>query len=247
MPKVSASNGIRPEIRALAVLVMGKTVTPAQINDHVGTGDYAAKYVSFLNTRYGFTITANKDGRKVVSYTMIAEPANAADLRAATPKTKIAKPKAKTVKLSTVVKKVNKKFTASKALAAENAAIVRAVTEAENVAEIKAVKVKAPKANITQPTFVPKALGLTMAEANEIREEVAAERALEIKAKNLETIKKVAEGMKKVAAKKAKSNKKTREFDDVTEQFGTSGEVGTSFSVDKDWDSIENLDLSKIL
>jgi len=204
MPKVSASNGIRPEIRALAVLQMGKTVTPAQINDHVGTGDYAAKYVSFLNTRYGFTITANKDGRKVVSYTMIAEPANAADLRAATPKTKIAKPKAKTVKLSTVVKKVNKKFTASKALAAENAAIVRAVTEAENVAEIKA--------------------------------------------KNLETIKKVAEGMKKVAAKKAKSNKKTREFDDVTEQFGTSGEVGTSFSVDKDWDSIDlnNVDLKAL-
>jgi hypothetical protein len=203
MPKVSASNGIRPEIRALAVLQMGKTVTPAQINDHVGTGDYAAKYVSFLNTRYGFTITANKDGRKVVSYTMIAEPANAADLRAATPKTKIAKP--------------------------------------------KAVKVKAPKANITQPTFVPKALGLTMAEANEIREEVAAERALEIKAKNLETMKKVAAKFKPTKATKKVSKKKTREFDDVTEQFGTSGEVATSFSVDKDWDSIENLDLSKIL
>jgi len=186
MPKVSASNGIRPEIRALAVLVMGKTVTPAEINAHVGTGDYAAKYVSFLNTRYGFTITANKDGRKVVSYTMIAEPANAADLRAATPKTKIAKP--------------------------------------------KAVKVKATKANIAHPTFVPKA-------------DVA-----DIKAKNLETIKKVAEGMKKVAAKKAKSNKKTREFDDVTEQFGTSGEVGTSFSVDKDWDSIDlnNVDLKAL-
>jgi hypothetical protein len=202
MPKVSASNGIRPEIRALAVLQMGKTVTPAQINDHVGTGDYAAKYVSFLNTRYGFTITANKDGRKVVSYTMIAEPANAADLRAATPKTKIAKP--------------------------------------------KAVKVKAPKAKVVNK--VAKVLGLTMAEANEIREEVAAERTLEIKAKNLETIKKVAEGMKKVAAKKAKSNKKTREFDDVTEQFGTSGEVGTSFSVDKDWDSIDlnNVDLKAL-
>ena len=209
MPKVSASNGIRPEIRALAVLVMGKTVTPAEINDHVGTGDYAAKYVSFLNTRYGFTITANKDGRKVVSYTMIAEPANAAELRAAQPKAPKA-PKAKAAKV------------------------------------VKAPKAKAPKANITQPTFVPKALGLTMAEANEIREEVAAERALEIKAKNLETIKKVAEGMKKVAAKK-KVAKKVREFDDVTEQFGTSGEVATSFSIDKDWDSIDGVDLSKII
>lgn len=190
MPKVSASNGIRPEIRALAVLVMGKTVTPAEINAHVGTGDYAAKYVSFLNTRYGFTITANKDGRKVVSYTMIAEPANAADLRAATPKTKIAKPKA--VKVAKVTKVANPTATAI--------------------------------ANMPKKSDD------------------------DIKAKNLETIKKVAEGMKKVAAKKAKSNKKTREFDDVTEQFGTSGEVGTSFSVDKDWDSIDlnNVDLKAL-
>jgi len=197
MPKVSASNGIRPEIRALAVLVMGKTVTPAEINDHVGTGDYAAKYVSFLNTRYGFTITANKDGRKVVSYTMVAEPANAADLRAAQPKA----PKVKAAKVA-----------------------------------------KAPKAKVS------KALGLTMAEANEIREEVASERALEIKAKNLETLRKVAKdmGMKKVAAKK-KVAKKVRDFDDVTEQFGTSGEVATSFSIDKDWDSIDGVDLSKII
>ena len=62
MPRVAASNGIRPEIRALAVFPLGATVTPQVINDHVGTGDYAAKYVSFLNTRYGFTIQANKDG-----------------------------------------------------------------------------------------------------------------------------------------------------------------------------------------
>ena len=43
MPRVNASNGIRPEIRALAVLQLGKTVTPADINDHVGTGDYDRK------------------------------------------------------------------------------------------------------------------------------------------------------------------------------------------------------------
>jgi hypothetical protein len=189
MPKVSASNGIRPEIRALAVLQLGKTVTPAEINDHVGTGDYAAKYVSFLNTRYGFTITANKDGRKVVSYTMIAEPANAAELRSATPKTKVAKPKA---------------------------------------------------------AKVSKVLGLTKSEAKVIRAEVAAEKAEDVKAKNLAMIKKVAE--KQAAAKKRKVSKsKVREFDDVTEQFGTSGEVATSFSVDRDWDSIDGTDLSKLL
>lgn len=186
MPRVAASNGVRPEIRALAVLQLGKTVTPAEINAHVGTGDYAAKYVSFLNTRYGFTITANKDGRKVVSYTVVAEPSNAADLRAATPKVKITKPAAK----------------------------------AKSVAKV---------------------LKLTMAEAKEIRDEVKAEKAAEIKAKNLATLKAVA------AKRKAAPKKKVREFDDVTEQFGTSGEVGTSFNVDRDWDSVEGLDLSKLL
>lgn len=195
MPKVAASNGVRPEIRALAVLQLGKTVTPAQINDHVGTGDYAAKYVSFLNTRYGFKITPNKDGRKVVSYTVISEPDNAADLRATQPKS----PKTKT----------------------------------------KAVK--APKA----PKTIAKVLNLTKAETKEIRAEVAAEKAEEIKAKNLETMRKVAAKFKK--AKAPKKAKKIREYDDVTEQFGTSGEVGTSFNVDRDWDSVEGLDLSKLL
>jgi hypothetical protein len=185
MPRVNASNGIRPEIRALAVLQLGKTVTPAQINDHVGTGDYAAKYVSFLNTRYGFKITANKDGRKVVSYTVISEPDNASTLRATQPKA------------------------------------------------AKAKTAKAPK--------VSKALGLTLAEAKEIRDEVKAEKAAEIKAKNLATLKAVA------AKRKAAPKKKVREFDDVTETFGTSGEVGTSFNVDRDWDSIEGQDLSKLL
>ena len=194
MPRVAASNGIRPEIRALAVLQLGKTVTPQEINDHVGTGDYAAKYVSFLNTRYGFKITANKDGRKVVSYTVLAEPDNASDLRAATPKA----PKL-------VVKSI-----------------------------------KAPK--------VAKVLGLTKNEAAEIRAEVKAEKtAEEIKAKNLETMRKVAAKMKDKTSKKSTSKKKVREFDDVTEQFGTSGEVGTSFSVERDWDSIDGLDLAKLL
>ena len=191
MPRVNASNGIRPEIRALAVLQLGKTVTPAEIDAHVGTGEYAAKYVSFLNTRYGFTITANKDGRKVVSYTVIAEPDNAAELRGQQPKA----PKAKAAKAPKAPKVAK--------VAKENAAIVRVVTKAENAAEIKA--------------------------------------------KNLATIKKVAE--KQAAAKKAKAKRpaKVREFDDVTEQFGTNGEVATSYSIDKDWDSIDGVDLSKLL
>ena len=190
MPKVAASNGIRPEIRALAVLQLGKTVTPAEINAHVGTGDYAAKYVSFLNTRYGFKITPNKDGRKVVSYTVISEPDNAADLRGMQP---------------------------------------------------KAPKTKAVKA----PKSIAKVLNLTKAETKEIREELAAEKAAEIKAKNLETMKKVAAKFKK--AKAPKKVKVPRESDYVRETFGTSGEIATSFNVDRDWDSVEGLDLSKLL
>ena len=177
MPRVNASNGIRPEIRALAVLQLGKTVTPAEVNDYVGTGDYAAKYVSFLNTRYGFTITANKDGRKVVSYTVIAEPDNAADLRSQQPKA----PKVKAAKAP------------------------------------KVAKVKAPKA--------AKVIKLVETDGP-IIDTVA------IKAKNLAMLKQVGE-------RQAAAAKKVREYDDVTEQFGTSGEIATSYSIDKDWDSVD--------
>ena len=194
MPRVSASNGIRPEIRALAVLQLGKTVTPKEINDHVGTGEYAAKYVSFLNTRYGFNITANKDGRRVVSYTVIAEPANAAALRSATPKA----PKAKTAKVP-----------------------------------------KAPK--------VSKALGLTKSQAKQVRDEVAAEKVADIKAKNLETLKKVAAERNKATTKKAKAKRVPRESDYVRDTFGSTGEIATSYNVDADWDSVEGLDLQKLV
>ena len=47
MPRTAASNGVKPYLRALAVIKPGVPVTPQAINDHVGTGDYAAKYISF--------------------------------------------------------------------------------------------------------------------------------------------------------------------------------------------------------
>ena len=169
-------------------------MTPKEINDHVGTGEYAAKYVSFLNTRYGFNITANKDGRRVVSYTVIAEPANAAALRSATPK-------------------------ATKAQAAKVP--------------------KAPK--------VSKALGLTKSQAKQVRDEVAAEKVADIKAKNLETLKKVAAERNKATTKKAKAKRVPRESDYVRDTFGSTGEIATSYNVDADWDSVEGLDLQKLV
>lgn len=169
MPIVASSNGVRPEIRALAVFKLNKPVTPQQINDCVGTGDYAAKYVSFLNTRYGFTITAQKDGRRVVSYTMIAEPKNAAELRGMKPKTTKATP--------------------------------------------------APKA-------APKAKTVTVAPVKTEKSKTATSA--------------------KAAAAKVVKPKKVK-IDPVEKQFGSTGEIATSYSLDPDWDAVDNTSLPDFL
>lgn len=184
-------------VKVLEVTKVNVAVTPTEINDYIGAGNYASKWVLYLKNN-GYQFDVKKDGRSVVSYTLIQRPANDAELIAAV---------------------TNKKS--------------------------KAKTAKAPK--VAKTKSVAKVLKLTMAEAKEIRDEVAAEKAAEIKAKNLETMKKVAAKFKTAKAPKKVSKKKVREFDDVTEQFGTSGEVGTSFSVERDWDSVEGLDLSKLL
>ena len=102
MPIVAASNGVRPCYRALAVIKLNVPVTPSEINAQVGTGDYAAKYISFLR-RDGFVFDTAKDGRQIVSYTLIAEPANAEYFRNLQPKVK-----AKKVKQPKAVAKVAK-------------------------------------------------------------------------------------------------------------------------------------------
>lgn len=190
MPIVSASNGIRPEIRALAVIQLNKPVTPKQINDCVGTGDYAAKYISFLNTRYGFTITAQKDGRTVVSYTCIAEPLNVAELRAAKPK------ETKRDKLAEQVKREGKTY-----------AKLKAKGELFSQKAAKAKQAATPE---------------------------------EIKAKNLET-------MKKVTAKAKKVKQKSKRFDFVEKELGSTGEIATSFTIDGDWDSMQGVDVKSLI
>ena len=64
----------RPEYVALEILEVGKAVTPSDIDKHVGTGKYSSKYMSFLK-RDGYSIQVNKDGRAVVSYTLLSKPA----------------------------------------------------------------------------------------------------------------------------------------------------------------------------
>ena len=81
MPKI-AGREVRGEFLTLQLFEVGKAVTPSEINDHVGRGDYAAKYISFLRGRHGFEFSVQKDGRTAVSYTLVSEPDNAADVRA---------------------------------------------------------------------------------------------------------------------------------------------------------------------
>ena len=167
---------IKRSARVLPAIQPGVPFTPETIDHIVGAG-YSTKFVFFLR-ELGFEFSVNKDGRKIVSYTLIKEPADAAAIRSATasaPRGKNATPKAPKVKAAKPAKPAK---------------------STKSVAEIKA-------ANLAK--------------------------------------------LKAVGAKQAKVAKRVREYDDVTEQFGNSGEVGTSFNVDRDWDSIEGLDLQKLV
>lgn len=67
-------------VKVLQVIKVNEPVTPSAINAHVGDGDYASKHVWYLR-KLGFEFTIQKDKRKVVSYTLISEPANAEQIR----------------------------------------------------------------------------------------------------------------------------------------------------------------------
>jgi len=73
MPRITNSTGKRPEYIALELFRAGATVTPSEIDKYVGTGTYSSKYMSFLK-RDGFVISIKKDGRSVVSYTLVSSP-----------------------------------------------------------------------------------------------------------------------------------------------------------------------------
>lgn len=62
-----------------------------------------------------------------------------------------------------------------------------------------------------------------------------------------QTKKKNLQALKAVAAKRKSVPVKIRKFDDVEDTFGSSGEVQSAYSVDKDWDSVDGLDLKKII
>lgn len=110
---MSRNSGKRPHEKLLEIMNVGDTLTPSEIDKHVGTGNYASKHVWFLG-KLGFKFDIKKEGRSVLSYTMIAEPANAADIRNCVTAVKPAKP-AKPAKVAKVKAKVSKQTPVAKA------------------------------------------------------------------------------------------------------------------------------------
>lgn len=73
-----------------------------------------------------------------------------------------------------------------------------------------------------------------------------AEKSVEqIKAANLAKMKKLT--AKLAAKKKAKTRKIGKLADEVEREFGSTGEVASSFNIDPSWDSVEGLDIQKLV
>lgn len=139
---MSRNAGKRPHELLLQIMQVGTTLTPTEIDKHVGNGPYASKHIWFLG-KLGFKFDIVKQGRTVVSYTMLSEPANAASIRnpvVATKAVKIAKvkaPKAKTVSVArTRAVPASVKAAASKFMKQREVKNINDVLEAPNAGSI---------------------------------------------------------------------------------------------------------------
>lgn len=65
---MSRNTGKRPHELALELFAKQATVSPTELEKHVGNGPYSSKHVWFLR-KLGHDITVNKEGKTVVSYT----------------------------------------------------------------------------------------------------------------------------------------------------------------------------------
>jgi aspartyl/asparaginyl-tRNA synthetase len=163
MPIVAASNGVKPYIRALGVIDINKPVSPETINAYVGTGDYAAKYVSKLR-KDGFVFTVQKDGRNIISYTLISEPECVVAYRAMKPKS--ATTAIKSTKTVTKTKTVGVKNKTAKAVKKTAKAVKKTKTPeeiaAKNLETMRKVSAKLAKRKKRQNKvldYVEKELG----------------------------------------------------------------------------------------
>lgn len=175
-----AMHTFTPTLRkVLEIAKIGVPVTPTQINDYIGKGNYASKHVLYLKM-LGYDFDTTKDGRSVVSYTLTKVPDNHETL------------------MSNAANKGSKTKTA----------------KAPKVAKAPVIAAPAPKAAKTK---APKKV------AN--KKSVA-----DIKAANLAKLKAVGQRFK------------TEQVQVLTE-----APASTSFSIDNDWDSVEGLDLAKLV
>jgi hypothetical protein len=114
----------------------------------------------------------------------------------------------------------------------KGALFVTEATATKPVKTAKAVKtVKAVKAASAVKTTKAKAVKPKAVKSEE-----------DIRAANLAKMKKVSAQIAKKAA-----TKKKRVVDYVEDTFGTSGEIATSFNIDPSWDSVEGLDIQKLV
>ena len=140
---------VRGEFLALQLFdVVGKSVTPDEINKHVGRGDYAAKYMSFLRGRHGFEFTVTKNGRSVLHYTLTKEPTNAAEVRAKATAVKVKAVKTPKVKES----KVSVETTEVKA-PAKKPKIVVTHTDEDDVPVMDRARKSSKKVDEVEATF----------------------------------------------------------------------------------------------
>ena len=100
---MARKSGKRPHEMVLDIMNVGTTLTPSEIDKHVGNGNYASKHIWFLG-KLGFKFDIKKDGRSVISYTMTDEPDNVAEIRAggsaAKPAKSVKSPKVKVAKVA---------------------------------------------------------------------------------------------------------------------------------------------------
>jgi len=187
---------IKRAARILPVIQVGVPFAPSAIDQIVG-GAYSSKFVFYLR-ELGFEFTQQKDGRKIVSYTLVKEPADVATIRGASPSK-----------------------TRSGAKSATKVAAKSAVTtETEVSAPVKKTsESKAKKTSAKKVAAAKKSAPVVARGGN---------------AANLAKLKEIGKKFKKM------------ERED-REAFLTEDVPATSFSLDGDWDSVEGLDLSKLL
>ena len=81
MPRKKEAGGIPPHLKVLSAVPLNGEITPAEIDALVpyATG-YASKYIFELK-KLGFVFTTTKNGRNIVNWKLVLEPADAARLR----------------------------------------------------------------------------------------------------------------------------------------------------------------------